>query len=251
MPLKRHHWTRSSRSRSPPTRLAPGAHLRILVAAPNSAFLEALAPRLRKHNCALEISGDLGAASFRLIRERYDLVVFDVEWMHGIRLLVRLRTIDVNVPVLVAHAPSQASTARVLCLDLGADDCIEKSVPLEEVEARIRALLRRNSTKSPLMTCGRLSFNSTSRLFSIGDRPLELPQKEHALLQALITRPGYTHSKEALSSTLYTVSDCTSTDTVALYVHRLRRRLQGTGACIETHRGLGYLLHALPHSEAA
>lgn len=225
--------------------------MRILVAAPGSAFLEALLARLRKQECALEISADWGDASFRLVRERYDLVVFDVEWMHGIRLLVRLRTVDARVPVLVAHAPSQASTARVLSLDLGADDCIDKSTQLEEVEARIRALLRRNGTKSPFITCGRLGFNSTSRLFSIGDRVLELPQKEHALLQALITRPGYTHSKDDLASTLYTVSDCTSTDTVALYVHRLRRRLEGTGASIETHRGLGYSLRAIPDPEAA
>lgn len=181
-------------------------------------------------------------ARFRLDHEVYDLAILDGNLPGAIGLLKSARSRDPVLPIFVALACDDAPEARVLCLDLGADDCIDRSVHMNEAEARIRALLRRSRNKQPILVCGDLRFNTNSRLFWVKDKTLLLPSKEHAILEALITRPGFMHTKRELANTLYTLNDVTPEGAVRLYIHRLRKRLYGAGADIETHRGIGYLL---------
>jgi two-component system, OmpR family, response regulator TctD len=118
-----------------------------------------------------------------------------------------------------------------------------KPCDVAELEARIRVLLRRHANhRNPVLTCGNLSFDSNTRVFSIGERPLPLTPREHTVLEALMMKTGKTVSKQSLADTLYTLDDNVSPDAVEIYVHRLRKKMEGCNAAVVTLRGLGYLL---------
>ena len=204
--------------------------------------------RLRISGYVLETCADAPDAAFRLEHESYDLAIIDSGLRSAVHVLERARKQDAFLPILVSHQGRDPPAGRVLCLDAGADDCVDQGMHMDEVMARIRSLLRRNRMRRPELTCGDLHFDSNSRLFRIGNLKLSLPSKEHAILEALITQPGRMHSKRELANTLYSLQDAVSSDTVQLYVHRLRKRLRGTGVDIETHRGLGYLMRVASDS---
>jgi DNA-binding response OmpR family regulator len=140
---------------------------------------------------------------------------------------------------------------RVHGLNAGADDYLPKPFELSELEARLRALHRRNlgATQS-LLRVGTLEFDAVSRRFAIGPRHLDLPPREHDLLEALMAPPGRPVSKFALAQRLRSDDAVLSHDALEVYVHRLRRRLEGSGAAIHTLRGLGYVLEAADDAPA-
>jgi two-component system response regulator TctD len=118
-----------------------------------------------------------------------------------------------------------------------------KPFEVEELEARIRVLLRRRARRNvPEITCGRLSYDTNTKIFAVGETPLALTPREHAVLEALLMNMGKTVSKAELANTLFTLDEHTSADAIEIYVHRLRKKMEGCGAAIVTLRGLGYLL---------
>jgi two-component system response regulator TctD len=132
---------------------------------------------------------------------------------------------------------------RISGLDSGADDYMAKPFEVAELEARIRVLLRRSANhKNPVLRCGNLSFDSNTRQFSVNQAGLSLTPREHTLLEALMMKPGKTVSKQALAESLFTLDETVSPEAIEIYVHRLRKKLQGSDAAIITLRGLGYLL---------
>jgi two-component system response regulator TctD len=132
---------------------------------------------------------------------------------------------------------------RLGSLDGGADDYMVKPFEVEELEARIRVLLRRHARqKSPQISCGQLAYDTNTRLFSIAGAPLTLTPREHAVLEALTMNIGKTVSKATLAGTLFTLDEDASPDAIEVYVHRLRKKMEGCDAAIVTLRGLGYLL---------
>jgi two-component system, OmpR family, response regulator TctD len=135
---------------------------------------------------------------------------------------------------------------RVQGLNLGADDYLAKPFELAELEARVKALLRRTKgNDSVVLACGALTFDTVSRMFSYFDAPLALTPREHAVLEALITRAGRAISKEKLFNEVFSFDDDAGVDAIEIYVHRLRKKLERTEAgrvAITTLRGLGYLL---------
>jgi two-component system, OmpR family, response regulator TctD len=148
------------------------------------------------------------------------------------------------VPVLLL-VPGAAPGERVRALDAGADDCLAKPVDADELQARLRAVRRRAmGHASPRQQVGRLVYDSISRSFHIGSQRVVLPPREHHLLELLMARPGQTLSKATLAERLCPPERMLSPDALEIYVHRLRRKLTGSGAVIQTLRGLGYLLEA-------
>jgi two-component system, OmpR family, response regulator TctD len=218
--------------------------VRILLVEDNRQLSEWLARTLQRERYAVECAYDGEDAHHRLCTQSYDLVILDLALprMEGDEVLRRLRQRDDNVPVLILSARNTLE-GRVGGLDGGADDYVAKPFDVAELEARIRVLLRRQTNrKNPVSTCGNLSFDSNTRLFSVKGKTLQLTPREHAVLEALLMKLGKTVSKQTLADTLYTVDDNVSPDAIEIYVHRLRKKMEGCDASVVTLRGLGYLL---------
>jgi two-component system response regulator TctD len=218
--------------------------MRILLVEDNRTLSDWLSRTLQRDRYTVECAYDGDDANHRLRTESYDLVILDLglPQMSGEDVLRRLRARDDNVPVLILTARDTVQE-RVGGLDIGADDYVAKPFDVAELEARIRVLLRRSANhKNPIHRCGALSLDSNTRIFAIGDAPLSLTPREHALLEALISKMGKTVSKQALADSLFTLNDNVSPDAIEIYVHRVRKKLESCDASIITLRGLGYML---------
>jgi two-component system response regulator TctD len=162
--------------------------------------------------------------------------------MDGQEVLRRLRARGNRTPVLVLTADN-TTHSRVSELDHGADDYVAKPFEVEELEARIRVLLRRSShVAQPLVDCGDLVYDSNSHQFTLAGQPLSLTPRERAVLEVLALKMGSTVSKPALAQSLFSLDEGISVDAIEIYVHRLRKKLEGSDATIVTLRGLGYVL---------
>jgi two-component system OmpR family response regulator len=132
---------------------------------------------------------------------------------------------------------------RVKGLDLGADDYIAKPFHLFELEARVRALIRRaNAHASSSIVHGRLTLDTEGRRLYCDSDPLELTSREFAVIELLLMRAGRVVTKQQIMDNLYGWDDAYSSNTVEVFIHRLRKKLEATGMDIRTVRGMGYLI---------
>lgn len=184
-------------------------------------------------------------ADHALYSQPYDLVILDLSLpgMDGLEVLRRLRQRPqgASLPVLVLTARG-STEERVKGLNLGADDYLAKPFELSELEARIKALLRRSGNLPPTVRIGRFVFDMTSRLATVDDAPLALTPRELAVLEALLLRRGRPVSREALFEKVFSFDQDARSEAIEIYVHRLRKKLEGSGVAISTLRGIGYLL---------
>lgn len=218
--------------------------MRILLVEDNQQLADWLARTLRKSNYAVDCVGDGATADHLLHTETYALVILDLSLpkLDGHQVLKRLRARDNNVPVLILTVNNTAE-GRIIGLDTGADDYVAKPFDVAELEARIRALLRRDGQhKNPLLQCGSLTYDTNSRVFALHDVELRLTPRENAVLELLIKNMGKTVGKQALADSLYGINEAVAPDAIEVYVHRLRKKLEQGDASIITLRGLGYLL---------
>ncbi|SEQ04713.1 two-component system, OmpR family, response regulator TctD [Faunimonas pinastri] len=218
--------------------------MRLLLVEDNRELAGWLARNLRLANYVVDVVHDGEDADLALGVTEYALVILDLSLpkLDGLAVLRRLRQRGDLVPVIVLTANASLS-GRIAGLDEGADDYIAKPFEMEELEARIRAQLRRaNRRADPQISCGALSFDSNTRLFRLGDQPLALTPREHAVLEQLLMKMGQTVSKAALSESIFDFDNPADTSAIEIYVHRLRKKLEGSGVQIMTLRGLGYLL---------
>jgi DNA-binding response OmpR family regulator len=188
--------------------------------------------------------GVLADATLR--QHAFDAVVLDLALprLHGIDILRRLRQRADKVPVLVLTASGDTHD-RVQGLNAGADDYLAKPFDLAELEARLRALHRRAiGAMDSVLGLAALEFNTVSRRFALGGQALDLPPREHDLLEALMLQAGRPVSKLLLTQRLGSSDAVLSNEALEIYIYRLRRRLAGSGAEIHTLRGLGYVLEA-------
>ena len=220
--------------------------MRILLIDDHAELVLTLWQSLKALGIDVETTHDGHQADALLHDHTFDVVVLDLALpgMSGLELLRILRERGDRVPVLMLTASGDIRD-RVVGLNGGADDYLSKPFELSELEARLRALHRRNlgATQS-ILRVGRLDFDTVSRRFTVGQQMLALPPREHHLLEALVERPGRPVSKVALAERLCTDDAVLSHDALEVYVHRLRRRLTGSGAAIHTLRGLGYMIDA-------
>ncbi|MEB0140640.1 MULTISPECIES: response regulator [unclassified Undibacterium] len=183
-------------------------------------------------------------ANHFLVTQTYDAILLDLTLpgIKGQAVLKTLRAKDNQVPVLIISA-LDALTDVIENLNLGADDYLAKPFDIQELEARLRSLLRRASGKAnPLLHCAGLSYDSNSKLFASHGKALNLPPREHAVLEALIRKSGKTVSKIDLTDGLFPLDDSVTTHALEIYIVRLRKKLEHSGAQILTLRGLGYML---------
>jgi two-component system response regulator TctD len=222
--------------------------MRILLIEDNKTLADWLTRTLRQGEYVVDWIGNGVDADALLRTERYDLVILDLALprLDGKEVLRRLRARGDATPVLVLTADNRLQS-RVAELDSGADDYVAKPFEVEELEARIRVLLRRSSqVANPVVACAGLSLDTNTREFTLDGQPLTLAPRERALLELLMLRQGRTVSKAALAQSLGSIDQDVSPDAIEIYVHRLRKKLEGSEAAIVTLRGLGYVLRRVP-----
>jgi two-component system response regulator TctD len=220
--------------------------MRVLLVEDNPALAHSLNDALTNACFTVDCMPDGEAADHVLHTQDYALVILDLGLpkMHGLEVLKRLRQRRNRVPVLILTAHDSLEE-RVRGLDLGADDYLGKPVALIELEARARALIRRShGYGDALIRCGTLEFDSIARTFMLADQPLSLTPRERSMLEALILRNGRAISKEALLEKIYGLTDSVNAEVIEIYVHRVRKKFEGSQVAITTLRGLGYLLEA-------
>ncbi|WP_458526811.1 response regulator transcription factor [Onishia taeanensis] len=172
-----------------------------------------------------------------------DLVLLDLNLpgASGLEVLAALRRHDSDTPVLIITARG-AIEDRVRGLDLGADDYLAKPFALDELEARVRALLRRRGRRQTLRVGG-LGFDPEAQRFTLDDTRLALPPREQRLLACLMRHAGTPVDKARLAEDAF-AGEVMGDNAIEVYVHRLRRRLKDSDVRLHTVRGLGYLLEA-------
>lgn len=199
-----------------------------------------------------EHAHDAQTAEQMLAQQTYDAVVMDLRLpdKHGLVLLREMRARGDVTPVLILTAQG-ALQDRVRGLNLGADDFLTKPFALEELEARLAALVRRSrGRQSPCLQCGSLEYDSDTRVFMLQGSVLHLTPREHALLAALIQRPGVPVEKSKLFARVFEQDSDASPDAIEVVLHRVRKKLAGSDAYIVTVRGLGYMLESAEQADA-
>lgn len=219
---------------------------RILLVEDDPSLARGLAATLRAAGYTVDMARDGESAIAMATDEPYALMTLDLGLpdLSGFDVLRQLRRDKIKTPVLILTA-RDAIEDRVSGLDLGADDYLLKPFEPSELEARIRALLRRSQGEaSPEMTIGTLTIDQTKAVAKVDGRELELRRREWAVLERLVARVGKVVSKDRLTAEVFGYDDVVAPNAIEVYVGRLRRKLEPDGPEIRTIRGLGYMLVA-------
>ncbi|MBI1397772.1 MAG: response regulator [Betaproteobacteria bacterium] len=218
--------------------------MRLLIVEDDPLIADGVIRAMRTAGHAVDHTTNGEAADQALRQYPYDLVVLDLGLpkVDGIEVLRRLRARQSGVPVLVLTA-RDSLTDRVTGLDAGADDYLVKPFDLPELEARVRALLRRQQPNvAGRVQIGDLAVDMTGRSAYLGDRRIELSSREFGVLEVLARRAGRVVGKDQLLESLTGWDEDVGMNAIEVYVHRLRKKLEPGGVNIRTIRGLGYLL---------
>jgi two-component system OmpR family response regulator len=222
--------------------------VRILIVEDDPVLADGLTRSLRHADYAADCLNNGGEADHVLAAQSYDLVILDLglPGLDGFEVLRRLRRRGAAFPVLVLTA-RDALPDRVKGLDLGADDYMIKPFDLPELEARVRALIRRGTSGGgSVLTHGSLMLDTAGRRATLAGEALDLSARELGVLEVLMMRSGRVVNKEQLAEQLYGWDEEVGPNAIEVYVHRLRRKLEPAGVSIRTIRGLGYLLDKTP-----
>ena len=225
--------------------------MRVLIAEDDPVLADGLTRSLRGSDYAVDCVTDGGEADHVLSAQNYDLVILDIGLprLDGYEVLRRLRHRGSKTPVLILTA-RDALDDRVKGLDLGGDDYITKPFDLPELEARVRALIRRGqSGGGSVLAHGALTLDTVGRRATLAGEPLDLSARELGVLEVLMLRSGRVVNKDQLAEQLYGWDEEVGPNAIEVYVHRLRRKLEPAGVTIRTIRGLGYLLEKPGHAE--
>ncbi len=230
-----------------------GEAARLLVVDDEPALREALQSSLEFEGYRVDTVADGMTALDQLERQPYDAVLLDVMMprLDGLTTCRRLRAGGNHIPVLMLTA-RDAVGDRVSGLDAGADDYLVKPFELDELLARVRALLRRSALAAPapgsdsVLAFGDLRMDTTTREVTRGDRALDLTRTEYLLLELFLTHPRQVLTREQILSEVWGFDFEPSSNSLDVYVMYLRRKTEGTGEprLIHTVRGVGYVLRA-------
>jgi two-component system OmpR family response regulator len=218
--------------------------LRILIAEDDTALAEALQFTLAQAGYAVDWVQNGLAADEALKGEGFGLLILDLGLpkLDGFEVLRRLRRRNTSVRVLILSGRERPEE-KVMGLDLGADDYLVKPFSLSELQARVRALLRRGQGgAAPVLSYGALSYDTTARTASVHGSTLPLSLHEIGVLEILLRRFGRVVSKEQLVEQLYSYDKEVSHNAIEVYMHRLRKKIAGGGVSVRTLYGRGYVL---------
>ncbi len=220
--------------------------MRLLLIEDDAMIGRAVRQGLQDAGFVVDWAVDGREAEVALRDDVYDLAVLDLGLpaKDGMTLLRELRARRNGLPVLVATA-RDAVADRIAGLNAGADDYVLKPFDLDELVARIRALLRRRGgSGSPLLECGGLCLDPVKREVRLHGEPVELSAREFSLLEALMQRPGAVLSREQLEDAVYGWQQEVGSNAVEVHLHHLRRKLGAD--TIRNVRGVGYKVVAPP-----
>ena len=218
--------------------------MRILIVEDDTLLVESLTAFLRQAGYEVDGESSGPGADAAVSRNNYDLVLLDIglPGMDGFGVLYRLRQREQQMPVLILTA-RDAVEDRVYGLNLGADDYVLKPFQLQELEARVRALLRRSLvSRERKLTVGALVLDLGAHCASCEGTALELTPSEWRILEVLVRRAGKVVTKEQLRGAFTSNEDLVSSNAVEVKISRLRTKLGAAGVSIRTVRGFGYLL---------
>ena len=218
--------------------------MRILLAEDDQILAEGLSRSLRGAGYAVDHVATGSEADTALSAHDFDLLILDLGLprMSGLDVLRRLRGRNGKLPVLILTAGDSVEQ-RVRGLDLGADDFLAKPFELAELEARVRALVRRSmGSSSSELRHGPLLYDQVGRMAFLNGQAIELSARELGVLEILLQRPGRLVSKEQIVNHLCEWGEEVSHNAIEVYMHRLRKKVEDGGVRIATVRGLGYCL---------
>jgi DNA-binding response OmpR family regulator len=214
--------------------------LRVLLVEDDALLGDGIRAGLRLADYAVDWVCDGEAARLALLDHEYDACVLDLGLpkKDGLAVLRDLRARGNLLPVLVLTARDTAAD-KIAGLDAGADDYLTKPFDLGELQARMRALLRRAAgAATPLLTHGAIALDPAARRVTLAGEPVKLSSREYALLHDLLSHRNQIRSRTQLEESLYAWGEEAESNTVEVYIHFLRKKL-GTQS-IETVRGFGY-----------
>ena len=221
---------------------------RVLVVEDDDAVRTAVDRGLGVHGFDVSSVADAESAMVVVARRRPDVMIVDIglPGMSGIELCTRLRGLDVDVPILILSARDQVGD-RVAGLQAGADDYVVKPFSLDELAARLHALLRRArpaAGTTSAVSAGPLWIDLDRRIATIGDVRLELSRREFDLVAVFVANPGIVLSRIRLLELVWGYDFDVDTNVVDVFVGYVRRKLEAAGAprLIETVRGVGFVL---------
>jgi two-component system OmpR family response regulator len=226
--------------------------VRILIVEDEEHLARLITEVLGSYGYSVEAANEGRSALARALVEPFDVLI--VDWMlpdvDGIQVIRRLRAAEIGVPVLMLTARGQIED-RVEGLDAGADDYLPKPFAFPELLARVRALTRRppeKKTEEKVLTAGDVTLDPVRHEVRRGGDRIDLTAKEFALLAALMQRPGQVFTRSVLLDSVWNGPGGAHTNTVDLYVHYLRKKLDRDGepSRIRTVHGVGYTFESRP-----
>ncbi len=220
--------------------------MRLLLIEDETALMDLIQRSLVRAGFTVDMAGTAEAARDALAASRYDAMILDLGLPDedGLAILRELRARRDTTPVLILTARDGVDD-RVAGLNSGADDYLLKPFAIDELIARLKALLRRpNGALGMVLEAGNISFDTIGRTVTIDGRALPLTAREMALLENLLRRVGRVVPKRHLEERIYGFDDEVTPNSLEVLLHRLRRKLTGSGFSGEIHtvRGVGYLL---------
>lgn len=221
--------------------------MRLLIVEDNHELADWLSRALTQARYTVDVAHDGEEAKHLLAIADYAAVILDLSLpkIDGMSLLRQIRRAGNKTPVIILTANASLE-GRVAGLDTGADDYLAKPFELPELEARLRALIRRGHDRAnPEIAVGDLVLNTATRQFSLKGEPLQLTPREHSVLEYLMLKAETTVTKEALLESVFGFEAETDPSAIEIYVHRVRKKLEGASMQIATLRGLGYMLRAI------
>ncbi|WP_110399706.1 response regulator transcription factor [Sphaerotilus hippei] len=229
--------------------------MRALLAEDDALLADALSANLQSAGFEVEVATNGAVAEYLLTRQPFDVGIIDLglPLVDGLSVIQRVRAAQQTLPLLILTALDGLEN-RVAGLNAGADDYLTKPFDFPELEARIRAVLRRthgpggttaSASMAAAMTVGQLQFDRDTRRATVAGQPVDLSPREWLLLDLLLTQRRKVITKEQIAQAWSTeVSESGGPSSLEVYIHRLRRKLEGSGVGIRTVRGLGYLLES-------
>lgn len=216
--------------------------MRLLVVEDDKLLGNGIVSGLRQRGYAVDWVQDGETAESVISSEQYDAIILDIGLprISGLEVLETLRARGLSLPVLILTA-KDAISDRIAGLDQGADDYMTKPFDLDELSARIRALLRRSSGRTlPVIRHEGIELDPASHQVSRGGMNIDLSPREFAILQTLLENAGRVMSRNRLEESLYSWKDEIESNAVDVHIHHLRRKLGAD--LIRTIRGVGYIV---------
>ncbi len=228
--------------------------LRALLAEDDAILADALSANLQAAGFEVEVADNGAVAEYLLLRQAFDVGIVDLglPMVDGLTVVSRVRQAKPKLPLIILTA-LDGLEHRVAGLNAGADDYLTKPFDFPELEARIRAVLRRSQGGEPASASAsdstaatvlaQLQFDRDTRRATVAGQPIDLSPREWLLLDLLLSQRRKVITKEQIAQAWSAdLSESGGPSSLEVYIHRLRRKLEGSGVGIRTVRGLGYLL---------